>query len=91
VKSAFEIAGRSVGKGRPCYVIAEAGVNHNCDLALGRRLVETAAAAGADGFFMEVHDDPVNAKSDKTTQVRPDVAEQIIKDILAIRAALPPI
>ena len=29
-------------------VIAEAGVNHNGDMALARRMVETAAAAGAD-------------------------------------------
>jgi 2-dehydro-3-deoxyphosphooctonate aldolase (KDO 8-P synthase) len=56
-----------------------------------RPLARAAAAAGADGFFMEVHNNPRKAKSDKTTQVRPDVAEQIIKDILAIRAALPPI
>jgi len=56
-----------------------------------RPLARAAAAAGADGFFMEVHDDPDHAKSDKTTQVKPGVAEQIIKDILAIRAALPPI
>src|SRR5205814_87140 len=33
-----------------CYVIAEAGVNHNCDLALGRRLVETAFSAGVDAI-----------------------------------------
>jgi N,N'-diacetyllegionaminate synthase len=50
VKSAFEIAGRRVGRGHPCYVIAEAGVNHNCDLALGKRLVETAKHAGADAI-----------------------------------------
>jgi N,N'-diacetyllegionaminate synthase len=30
------------------FVIAEAGVNHNGDLALARKLVEAAAAAGAD-------------------------------------------
>jgi sialic acid synthase SpsE len=29
-------------------VIAEAGVNHNGELALARRLVDAAAAAGAD-------------------------------------------
>ena len=34
------------GKGQPCYVIAEAGVNHNCDVQLGYRLIETAGAAG---------------------------------------------
>jgi sialic acid synthase SpsE len=31
-------------------VIAEAGVNHNCDVALGKQLVETAKAAGADAI-----------------------------------------
>ncbi len=31
-----------------CYIIAEAGVNHNGDLALARELVDRAAAAGAD-------------------------------------------
>ena len=29
-------------------VIAEAGVNHNGDLAIARRLIESAAEAGAD-------------------------------------------
>jgi N-acetylneuraminate synthase len=32
----------------PCLVIAEAGVNHNGDPALAERLVDVAAAAGAD-------------------------------------------
>ena len=50
MKAAFPIAGRAVGKGQPCYVIAEAGVNHNCDVQLGYKLIETAAAAGADAI-----------------------------------------
>ena len=50
MKSAFPIAGRTVGKGQPCYVIAEAGVNHNCDVQLGYKLIETAAASGADAI-----------------------------------------
>ena len=50
MKSTFPIAGRTVGTGQPCYVIAEAGVNHNCDVQLGYKLVETAAAAGADAI-----------------------------------------
>ena len=50
MKSAFEIDGRTVGIGQPCYVIAEAGVNHNCDVALGRRLIDTAQASGADAI-----------------------------------------
>lgn len=43
----FSIAGRPVASGR-CFVIAEAGVNHNGDPALAHRLVDAAAAAGAD-------------------------------------------
>lgn len=39
---------RRIGPGEPCFVIAEAGVNHNGDLALALRLVEGAARAGAD-------------------------------------------
>jgi len=50
MKSEFQIAGRTVGKGHPCYVIAEAGVNHNCDVQLGYRLIETAGASGADAI-----------------------------------------
>ena len=56
-----------------------------------RPLARAAAAAGADGFFMEVHDNPPAALSDRTTQLRPEVARSIIEDVLAIRAALPPI
>ena len=50
MKSVFEIAGRRVGRGQPCYVIAEAGVNHNCDVQIGYRLIETAGASGADAI-----------------------------------------
>ncbi|MGZ7039377.1 MAG: 3-deoxy-8-phosphooctulonate synthase [Thermoanaerobaculia bacterium] len=56
-----------------------------------RPLARAAAAAGADGFFMEVHDNPPSALSDRTTQIRPEAARAIIEDVLAIRRALSPI
>jgi 2-dehydro-3-deoxyphosphooctonate aldolase (KDO 8-P synthase) len=56
-----------------------------------RPLARAAAAAGADGFFMEVHDNPPAALSDRTTQIRPEVARAIIEDVLAIRKALSPL
>ncbi len=56
-----------------------------------RPLARAAAAAGADGFFMEVHDNPPAALSDRTTQIRPDAARAIIEDVLAIRKALKPL
>jgi N-acetylneuraminate synthase len=42
------IAGRTVGDGHPAVLVAEAGVNHNGDLGLARRLVRAARDAGAD-------------------------------------------
>ncbi|HKZ05502.1 MAG TPA: N-acetylneuraminate synthase [Methylomirabilota bacterium] len=42
------IGGRRIGFGCPAFVVAEAGVNHNGDLDMARRLVDAAAAAGAD-------------------------------------------
>jgi len=50
MKPSFAIDGRAVGPGQPCYVVAEAGVNHNCDVQLGYKLIETAGAAGADAI-----------------------------------------
>ena len=47
-KTHFEINGRRIGPGEPCYIIAEVGVNHNGDLGLAKKLVDAAAHAGAD-------------------------------------------
>jgi N,N'-diacetyllegionaminate synthase len=47
-RARLTIAGRPVGGGAPVFVVAEAGVNHNGDPDLARRLVDVAADAGAD-------------------------------------------
>ena len=39
---------RFIARGRPCFIIAEAGVNHNGCVDLARRMVDAAIAAGAD-------------------------------------------
>lgn len=44
----FRIGERAIGNGAPCFVIAEAGVNHNGDVDLAHRMVDAAADAGAD-------------------------------------------
>ncbi len=43
-----DIAGRAVGEGQPVFVVAEAGINHNGDVGLARKLINAAAAAGCD-------------------------------------------
>ncbi len=51
----FELGGRPVGEGQPTYVIAEAGANHNRDLAIARKLVDVAAEAGADAIKFQTY------------------------------------
>ena len=44
----LKLGSRVIGPGHPCYIIAEAGVNHDGDFDQARRLIDAAAAAGAD-------------------------------------------
>lgn len=48
MRTVVEIAGRAIGPGHPCYIIAEIGINHNGDLDTALRLVDVAVAAGCD-------------------------------------------
>jgi len=43
-----KIANRLIGEGEPCFIIAEAGVNHNGDINLAKKLIHVAKDAGAD-------------------------------------------
>ncbi len=49
------IGSREIGPGRPCFVIAEAGINHNGDVKLASELVDAAAQAGADAIKIQTH------------------------------------
>jgi sialic acid synthase SpsE len=54
--SSFEIDGRSVGPDAPTYIIAEIGSNHNRDLELTKKLIDSAAKAGADAVKFQTLD-----------------------------------
>lgn len=46
----IEIAGRKIGPGEPCYVIAEAGVSHFGEMEKAYQLIQMAVDAKADVF-----------------------------------------
>ena len=43
-----KIRNRVIGEGHPLFIIAEAGVNHNGDVGLAKKLIDGAKEAGAD-------------------------------------------
>lgn len=46
---------RMVGEGSPCFIIAEAGSNHNGSLAQAKKLIDSAAKAGADAVKFQIY------------------------------------
>ena len=49
-----KIGKRTVGDNHPCFIIAEAGSNHNGKLRQALRLIDVAAAAGADAVKFQL-------------------------------------
>ena len=52
----IEIAGRKVGGGAPCFIIAEAGVSHFGSFEKALKLVDMAVEAAADAVKFQVFD-----------------------------------
>jgi len=44
----IKIGKRLIGGGKSCFIIAEAGVNHNGDIRLAKKLIDVAKESGAD-------------------------------------------
>ncbi|HUN86439.1 MAG TPA: 3-deoxy-8-phosphooctulonate synthase [Terracidiphilus sp.] len=53
-------------------------------------LARAAVAAGIDGLFLEVHDDPPNARSDGANAIDLKLLKPLLETLLAIQAAVVP-
>lgn len=55
LEPSFPIAGRPLGRGVPCWVVAEVSANHGQDLRRATALVRAAARAGADAVKTQTY------------------------------------
>jgi 2-dehydro-3-deoxyphosphooctonate aldolase (KDO 8-P synthase) len=69
------VGGKAVSGGQPEYIPL---------------LARAAVAAGVDGVFMEVHDNPAEAKSDGANALGLSDLEPVLRELLAIKSALAP-
>lgn len=53
--STITIGNKKIGPGEPCFIIAEAGVNHNGDLALAKKLIDIASDVKADAVKFQTY------------------------------------
>jgi N,N'-diacetyllegionaminate synthase len=85
-RRSFEIGDREVGPGRPAYVIAEAGANHNRDLGMARELIEVAADAGADAVKFQTYSgkDLYSSKTPQFEYLDDERSPQELLDAIAL-------
>lgn len=58
MRAVIQLETKHIGAGRPIFIIAEAGVNHNGDIDMAKRLVDVARKAGADCVKFQTFNTP---------------------------------
>ena len=52
-KDSFKFCGKLLGSGHPAFLVAEIGLNHNGDVELAKRMIESATINGADAVKLQ--------------------------------------
>lgn len=56
MKKEIDFLGKKIGEGRPVFIIAEIGLNHNGDVMLAKKLIKAAKDAGCDAVKFQKRD-----------------------------------
>ena len=64
------IAHQQVGVGKPVFVIAEIGINHNGDIALAKQLIDVASQAGCDAVKFQKRTPVICVPLDQASTMR---------------------
>ena len=68
-RESFQIANRPIGRGHPCFVIAEIAQAHDGSLGLAHAFIDAAAEAGADAVKFQTHIAEVESTLDEPFRV----------------------
>lgn len=82
------LGGIPVGRGKPCFFVAEIGINHNGSMTIARRLIDAAAAAGAQAVKFQKRSVPIVYPPAELAKPRA-VDRQILMDAIARNALAP--
>jgi N-acetylneuraminate synthase len=64
------IGGRHIGDGRPTYIVAEIGINHNGDVEVAKKMIEAAQHAGVDAVKFQKRTPELCVPPDQRGQMR---------------------
>ncbi len=70
MNKAVKIAHKEVGPGKPVFVIAEIGINHNGELETAKKLIRTAAEAGCDAVKFQKRTPEICVPKDQWDKMR---------------------
>ncbi len=65
-----QLGSRKVGDGRPTFIIAEIGINHNGDVGIAKQMIDAAVHAGADAVKFQKRTPEVCTPPDQQKQMR---------------------
>lgn len=61
----LKIGNKQIGEGELCFIIAEAGSNHNGSLEQAKKLIDVAVEAGADAVKFQIGNNTIYCKNNK--------------------------
>ncbi len=83
VPKQFSIADIQIGKDKPCFIIAEIGINHNGSIDIAKKLIDEAKNAGANAVKFQKRD--INSIYREDVLENPNIESQgfeILLDVL---------
>jgi len=67
------VGSKVIGDGHPCFIIAEAGINHNGDIKLAKELIDIAVMTGCDAVKFQKRTVDVVYTAEELSKERPSV------------------